>query len=72
MFLHTADTYVVANDTVKYQGKSPSSGLEARFPPDIVMAFVGLLPAPLISERDEFHLLLVPGGCQCRRPLWAR
>lgn len=51
VFLHTADTYVVANDTVKYQGKSPSGGLEARFPPDIVVAFVGLLPAPLIAER---------------------
>lgn len=31
--LHTAHTYVVANDSVKYQGKSPLGGLEAHFPP---------------------------------------
>lgn len=43
VFLHTADTYVVANDSVKYQGKSFPGGLEAQFLPDNVITFVGSL-----------------------------
>lgn len=49
VFLHTADTYVVANDSVKYQGKSPPGGLEAQFPPEKLITFTGLYNVPLIT-----------------------
>lgn len=49
VFLHTADTYVVTNDSVKCQGKSPPGGLEAQFPPETLITFTGLHNAPLIT-----------------------
>lgn len=52
VFLHTADTYVVANDSVKYQGKLSLGGLEAELPPEKVITFTGFNGAPLtIGER---------------------
>ena len=47
--LHTAHTYVVANDSVKYQGKSPLGGLEAHFPPKRFITFIGLHRDPLTA-----------------------
>ncbi|KAJ8792181.1 hypothetical protein J1605_020032 [Eschrichtius robustus] len=44
-----SDTYVVANDSVKYQGKSPPGVLEAQFPPEKLVTFTGLHNAPLIT-----------------------
>lgn len=57
VFLHTADTYVVANDSVKYQGKSSLGGLEGHFSPEKVITLIGLTDAPLTAEKGELTLL---------------
>lgn len=62
VFLHTADTYVVADDPVKYQGKSSlvdwkPSPLQRR-----VVTLPGLTDAPLSMEQGEFTLL---SAAQC-------
>lgn len=62
VFLHTADPYVVANDSVKYQGESrPWTG--GSVPSRECHDITGLVHAPLPVEKHAFHLSLVLGGC---------
>lgn len=35
---------------------------QAPFPPENGLTFLGLVRAPLTVEKDEFYLLLLPGG----------
>lgn len=62
VFLHTADTYVVANDSVKYQGKSSLGRPEAQFPPERVITLTVLPEARLAVEKGDLTLLLASGG----------
>lgn len=67
VFLHTADTYVAANDSVKYQGKSPQVD-EAQFPPENPRA------RACSAYCGERWILPVPGlrALTVRQTLWAR